>query len=197
MSTTGNINISKRYTYAEYLQWSLEESVELIRGQLFKKAPAPNLRHQEVSGNLHYLIKKFLWKESCKVFHAPFDVRLPLLVDQQKDEDITTVVQPDICVVCDPDKLDARGCVGAPDWIIEILSPATSSKDLREKYQIYEQVGVKEYWVIHPHEETLQIFRLNEEGIYEGRALPYVREDIVQVTSLPGLEIKLDDVFSD
>ena len=186
----------QKYTYADYLRWTFEESVELIKGKMFKMAPAPNLRHQEVSGNLYFLLKSFLWKKQCRVFSAPFDVRLPSRREERTDETITTVVQPDLCVICDPAKLDARGCLGAPDLIVEILSPATSTKDLRDKYQAYESAGVTEYWVIHPHEETLQIFLLNESGQYEGNTLPYVREDTVPVHTLPGLQIHLDDVFS-
>lgn len=124
----------RSYTYADYLTWTFEETVELIRGKLFRMSPAPNLTHQRISTQLLTKILHYFENRPCEVFHAPFDVRLPLLPDQRlRNDQIGTVVQPDICVICDPAKLDARGCLGARDWIIEIISPGTAKKDVRDK----------------------------------------------------------------
>ena len=114
------------YTYADYLKWRIEERIELFRGQILKLA-APNTCHQIVSGNIHLYIKIFVQNKSCKVFSAPFDVRLPVQ-NRKRDDEVTTVVQPDLCVICDPEKLDARGCCGAPDLVVEILSPGNSKQ---------------------------------------------------------------------
>ncbi|MBX2915152.1 MAG: Uma2 family endonuclease [Cyclobacteriaceae bacterium] len=186
-------DLSLSYTYADYLKWDLPEMVELIRGKVYKMSPPPTSRHQTIVVNLVTEIKAFLKKQKCKVFVAPFDVRL--LRKGKQNEDITTVVQPDICVICDPTKIDTRGCLGAPDWIIEILSKHTSAKDLNEKFEVYEEAGVKEYWVVHPGEQTVLVYTLNDAGKYEGILKPYVRTDKVQPKTLPGLTIDLEEVF--
>jgi Uma2 family endonuclease len=187
-----DLNLS--YTYADYLKWDLPEMVELIRGKIYEMSPAPSSGHQRVSGNLFVAISLFLKKKKCEVFAAPFDVRLPGKKDKS-DKGIESVVQPDICVVCDSAKIDDRGCLGAPDWIIEILSRHTSAKDLREKFELYEEVGVTEYWVIHPSDHTVLVYTLNAQGKYEGILKPYTRSDKVQPKTLPGLIIDLAEIF--
>jgi Uma2 family endonuclease len=132
-------DLSGRYTYADYLTWQWTEMAELIHGKIFKMSPAPGSKHQKVGGNLFGILWNHLRDKKCQVFMAPFDVRLPVSSKQKSDKEIITVVQPDLCVVCDPAKIDERGCLGAPDWIIEILSRHTSSKDLREKFEVYEK----------------------------------------------------------
>ncbi|MCC5932449.1 MAG: Uma2 family endonuclease [Cyclobacteriaceae bacterium] len=179
------------YNYADYLSWQIEEMVELIKGKVFKQAAAPRRWHQEVSGKLFAELYNYLKGNPCKVYSAPFDVRLP--VKSKKHEDIDTVVQPDICVVCDHDKLDELGCVGAPDLIIEILSPGNNSKELHNKYEVYEESGVKEYWVIHPNECTLMIYTLVE-GKYKASKL-YTIGDVVHSQALEGFKLDLDEVF--
>ncbi|HMO41677.1 MAG TPA: Uma2 family endonuclease [Saprospiraceae bacterium] len=190
-----DLDLSKKYTYADYLTWRFSEMVELIRGKIFKMSPAPNLYHQEISSNMLKKIFFYLEGKPCKVFHAPFDVRLPLPPNQVKNEQIDTVVQPDISVICDLNKLDIRGCLGAPDWIIEILSPSTASKDLREKFELYEFSGVREYWIVHPHEHTLLVYKLDENGKYMGQQRPYVREDQVAISIFDDFVMNLADVF--
>ncbi|MEL7220606.1 MAG: Uma2 family endonuclease [Bacteroidota bacterium] len=155
------LDLNKHYTYADYLSWQFEEFVELIRGRVFKMA-APGLKHQQVSVNLLLAVGNHLEQSPCQVFTAPFDVRLPLPPDQAKNEKVDTVVQPDLCVVCNPEQLDERGCQGAPDWIIEILSKSTAKKDLHDKFQLYQHAGVKEYWVVHPTDGTAIPYRLDE-----------------------------------
>lgn len=190
------LDLNKKYTYADYLTWQLDEMVELIRGKIFKMAPAPSRYHQEISGALYLSIGKYLQNKSCKIYHAPFDVRLPLPPDKQKPNKINTVVQPDISVVCDLSKLDDQGCNGAPDWIIEILSPATSKKDLTEKFDIYQNAGVQEYWVVYPFEQIVSPFRLDENGQYQlPRINPFVNGEKVPVGVFDGFEVDLGVVF--
>jgi Uma2 family endonuclease len=136
-------DLAGTYTYSDYLTWQWTEMTELIHGKIFKMSPAPGSKHQKIGGNLFGSLWNYLRNKKCQVFNAPFDVRLPVSSLQNSDTEIITVVQPDLCVVCDPSKIDERGCVGAPDWVIEILSQRSSAMDLREKFKVYEEVGVK------------------------------------------------------
>lgn len=186
------LDFNKKYTYADYITWQFEEMVELIRGRIFKMSPAPNPIHQSVSGELFFQIKAYLKGKRCKVFHAPFDVRLP----GSNEENTNTVVQPDISVVCDLDKIDHRGCNGAPDWIIEILSQSTAQKDLTEKFDLYQNSGVKEYWIVHPNEGTIIPYILDANQRYVAiRPNPFVTGEQLPVNSLPGFEVDLGEVF--
>ena len=184
---------SYSYTYADYLKWKFEERLELIKGKIYKLS-APNTKHQEVSGNLFNGIYNFLKGKECKAFSAPFDVRLPVR-DRKKDNEVKTVVQPDICVICDESKLDEKGCCGAPDLIIEILSPGNSRKEVRLKYELYEEAGIKEYWIVQPVEENISIFILNDDGKYNGATM-YTSGDSIKSEAIPGLTIKVNDIFS-
>lgn len=197
VSNIKQLDLQKKYSYADYINWQFEEMVELIRGQVYKMSPAPNKLHQEVSAELLYQIKHYLRGRSCKVFHAPFDVRLALLNDQNENDKIDTVVQPDITVICDLSKLDEQGCNGAPDWVIEILSKSTAEKDLKEKFKLYEHAGVQEYWIVHPREGTILAYSLNTDGRYELlHQRPYVGKERIPSTVLSGLKIDLNEVFS-
>jgi len=189
-------DLSGSYTYADYLTWSWAEMTELIRGKIYKMSPAPGSTHQQISVELCRQIANYLHKKRCQIFSAPFDVRLPDSKQRKDNQEIITVVQPDICVVCDRTKIDSLGCLGAPNWIIEILSRHTSQKDLREKFEIYEEAGVNEYWVVHPQEQTILVYIL-EQGKYKGILKPYVRTDKVSPVTLPELTIVLEDVFPD
>ena len=146
------------FTYADYLNFPGDERWELIRGEAYAMGPAPNTLHQRVSIRLSAQIVQYLQGKSCEVFTAPFDVRLAKA--NTADEHIETVVQPDISVICNPDKLDERGCLGAPDWIIEILSPSTAAKDQIIKRALYQQHGVTEYWLVHPVDRIVTVYRL-------------------------------------
>jgi len=181
------------YSYADYLRWAFEERVELIKGKFFKMAAAPSRMHQDVSGELFYAIKQFLQGGRCKAYHAPFDVRFPQH-NEKADQQIFTVVQPDICVVCDAAKLDEKGCLGAPDLIVEILSLQSAHRDLKEKYSLYEEKGVKEYWVVYPAEQVVEIFNLSASGKYEKSGF-FAGEDIIASNVLKGLQIELKTVF--
>jgi Uma2 family endonuclease len=147
------------FTYADYLTWPDGERWELIDGDAYAMSPAPTNTHQLIVGELFRIIANYFHDKSCRPFVAPFDVRLPKmgLADQQVD----TVVQPDISVVCDPDKLkDNHGCLGAPDWVIEVLSPSTAIHDQRTKRALYERHGVAEYWLVHPGDRSVSMYRL-------------------------------------
>lgn len=181
------------YTYADYLQWKFEERLELFRGRIFKLA-ATNTRHQVIVGNIFFSIKTSLAKQPCQVFMAPFDVRLPVK-NRKKDSQITTVVQPDICIVCDQEKIDTRGVCGAPDLIMEVLSPDNSQKEVKLKFELYEEAGVKEYWLVYPEEESVAVFVLNEQNKYDGASL-YAGKDAIGSKALPGLLIHLSDIFT-
>lgn len=164
------------YTYADYLQWQFDETVELIRGKLYQMSPAPKRVHQKASGILAYDIRSFLNERSCEVYEAPFDVRLPVR-NEKKPHQIHTVVQPDISVICDLEKLDDDGCLGAPDWVIEITSPRTIKKDFNEKFNLYEAAGVREYWIVVPKEKTVSVYALTareyeQVGVYESGEIP-------------------------
>ena len=180
------------YTYADYYSWKIQERLELLKGRIFKMS-APNRIHQEVSGKLYYAIAGFLKHKTCKVYSAPFDIRLPVL-NRKRDEEVTTVVQPDICVICDPTKLDVRGCCGAPDLVVEILSPGNSRKEIRLKFDIYEESGVSEYWVVHPSEQTLSAFVLGNDGKYGGAKI-YAPGDAVYSKAVEGLKIDVSEIF--
>lgn len=145
-------------TYRDYCTWPIEERWELINGKAYSMTPAPSRVHQDVTGRLYAQILGLLAEYPCQVYIAPFDVRLPRA--DEADELIETVVQPDVAVICDQSKLDAKGCRGAPDWIIEVLSPATAAKDHIEKRALYERHGVKEYWLVHPTDRVVMIYRL-------------------------------------
>ncbi len=179
------------YTYADYLQWKIEERIELFKGRILKLS-APNRIHQHVSGNLYFTIHQFLKGKKCQVYSAPFDVRLPVQ-NRKKDNEVTTVVQPDICVICDETKLDDRGCCGAPDLVVEILSPGNSQKEVRLKFDIYEEAGVKEYWLIHPVEQTVIAYTLHENAFGGGKM--YAPGDILYSTSIQGLSIDMNEIF--
>jgi Uma2 family endonuclease len=184
---------SMTYTYADYLKWQFEERLELFRGKIFKLS-APNTKHQVVSGNILAPLVIFLKKKPCQVFSAPFDVRLPVK-NRKKDEEVTTVVQPDICVICDESKLDSRGCCGAPDLAVEILSPGNSKKEIRLKHELYEEAGVKEYWIVYPEEESIAVFLLNVNNKYDG-AIIYASDDTIVSKSVPDFSINLTEIFT-
>ncbi|MFC3562605.1 Uma2 family endonuclease [Pedobacter jamesrossensis] len=136
----------------------------------------------------------FLKNLPCKVYCAPFDVRFPK--KSKEDKDVFTVLQPDICVVCDKSKLDDRGCIGAPDIVVEILSPGNTKMELLHKYKVYEEFGVKEYWVVSQSDQNILIYTLNDLGEFQPSKLFTLSEKITS-SVLPGFELELDDVFED
>jgi len=181
-----------RYSYADYLTWEIDEMVEIIKGKVFRTAAAaPRMKHQQIVLRLGSAFLHYLENKPCEAFIAPFDVRLP--VKSKKNEDIFTVVQPDICVVCDRSKLDEAGCVGAPDLIVEVLSPGNNKKELQNKYEVYEETGIQEYWIIFPSEEALIINTL-----VNGKYVPsrlFTRGDIVKSECISDFKVDLEDFF--
>ncbi|MEX8549270.1 MAG: Uma2 family endonuclease, partial [Mucilaginibacter sp.] len=189
-----DLDISKTYTYADYLQWQFAEKVELIKGYIFKMGPAPSSDHQEISGNIYFAFKLYLLKKQCKVFAAPFDVRLTRKSFANKE--VTTVVQPDICVVCDRTKIDKRGCIGAPDIVVEIISPGNNKTELKNKYEVYEENGVQEYWIVSQQDKTFLRYTLNQDGVYVASRLMSAEEEVT-TPILPGFVLDLETVFAD
>ena len=189
-----DIDPSLTYSYAHYLSWLFDDRVELIKGQIFKMSPAPSPYHQQISVRIASELFVFLKNKVCQVYTAPFDVRFPK--ESTADKDIYTVLQPDICVICDKSKLDDRGCIGAPDIVVEILSPGNNKMELLNKYSVYQEFGVKEYWVISPTEKTFLKYTLDENGKYQPSKL-FTLSEKVHSAILPGFALDLDEVFED
>jgi len=184
-----------KYTYTDYLTWEFDEAVELIKGKILKISPAPRTRHQRISFYLSGKFFNYFNLDSCDVFSAPFDVRL---FDKTKSEkarkEIHTVVQTDLSVICDQNKIDEYGCIGAPDLIVEILSPGNSTKEMRTKFNLYEESGVREYWVADPEHQTIHLFYADEQDKYQLSKI-YLYEDVLQSVIFPELKINLKGVF--
>jgi Uma2 family endonuclease len=190
IKSISELDLNGTYTYADYVKWQFDELVELIKGKIYPMA-APLSKHQIIVGGLYSSIHTYLRRKPCTVFVAPFDVRFPK--EGTSDQKIYTVVQPDICVICDPDKIDRRGCLGSPDMVAEVISTSTAKKDLNEKFNLYEAHGVKEYWVVFPQEKTIQVYLLNAENKYELEDV-YEEKGMAHLRTID-LEIDLDDIF--
>ncbi len=189
------LDLNKTYSYADYLTWQFDEAVELIKGKIILMSPAPNVRHQDVSMNISSLLHTYFKRKNCRVYAAPFDVRL---YDRKQSilasKEIHTVVQPDLCVICDTGKLDAQGCNGAPEWIIEILSKGNSKKEMQVKYELYAESGVSEYWLVYPYEQAVYQFVLDDNGRYQLKAM-YANNGLAVSHLFPELAIDLSEVF--
>jgi Uma2 family endonuclease len=188
-----HLDLKGSYTYADYLLWQFTERVELIKGKIFKMSPAANRIQQEHSWSLIREIDKVFHKTACKMYAAPFDVRLINYENSTYDNQIISVVQPDICVICDVSKLDEKGCLGAPDLVIEILSPSNSKKEMDLKFDLYEENGVKEYWIANPLDETVYIYVL-ENDRYIG-IKPLIIDSILQSPTFPKLRFAVKNIF--
>lgn len=183
---------AQRHTYADYLTWTDDLCVGLIDGIAYvREPPGPARVHQELVGELHLQVRTALEGKPCRAYVAPFDVRLPK--SGTSDDQIDTVVQPDVLIVCDLAKLDARGMCGAPDWVAEVLSPSTARYDQVLKLRAYERAGVAEVWLIHPYDRTLTRYRLEA-----GR---YARPDILALqgkaalTAVPAVTIDWERIL--
>ena len=181
--------LDERYTYAGYSAWPEDERWELINGAAYAMA-APTMAHQAALLEIARQLGNFLRGKPCRVFVAPFSVRL------NADEDDDTVVEPDILVVCDEKKLeDGKGVVGAPDFIVEVLSPSTAKHDLFRKFALYQDAGVREYWIADPEDKSLMAYLLRS-GRYSG-TMYGKNEDAVKVEVLEGCTINLSEVFQE
>jgi Uma2 family endonuclease len=176
------------YTYADYQEWDESERCEIIDGEIIMMA-TPDRFHQEISRNLFLQIAEFLKGKPCQPYYAPFSVRLNPAEDSSDD----TVLEPDIVVVCDPSKLDKQGCKGAPDLVIEIISPSTARKDKVVKLNKYQNAGVREYWIVEPDTKTVLVCVLDA-----GRYIFSTYDDTgkAPVSVLPSCEIDLGVVFA-
>ena len=175
------------YSYADYLVWKIKERVELLKGKILEMS-APSPIHQEISGNLQGALFVFLKNSRCKLYTAPFDVRFP----QKGESQVYTVVQPDLCVVCDFEKIDSKGCVGAPDLVVEILSPGNSKKEMKSKFVLYQEEGVREYWVVDPERELVFVYVAENKKFKP--TIP-IADDYVYSTIFPDFKIHTSDLF--
>ena len=196
MYGTLDLDESKQYTYADYLTWLDDKRRELINGSIHLMS-GPMRRHARITHLASWIIETFVRKRKgkCRIYHAPFDVRLPLHGSKENDK-IYDVVQPDICVICDLEKLDDKGCLGAPDFIIEVLSPSTLKYDWNYKFNLYEAAGVREYWIIDPKPKVINVFILQSDGKYDLGTV-YESGQKAPVHILEGLEIDLNELFED
>ncbi len=189
------LDLNQTYSYADYLTWNFDDALELIKGKIMLMSPAPNVKHQDISTNLMRTLSVFFRHKHCRLYAAPFDVRL---YDRKKSilasEDIHTVVQPDLCVICHPEILDKQGCNGAPDWIIEILSKSTAQRDMNIKYDLYRESGVTEYWIVFPEEQAIHQFVLADNKEYQLKHM-YTDGDIATPYLFPELACDLTEVF--
>ena len=190
MSEAYELREDRKFTYADYKAWELKpgERYEIIYGEAYAMS-APNFTHQRISIILSGEFYAFLKGKPCQVIASPFDVRL----FYEEDESDDTVVQPDLVVVCDPVKFGPEGCRGAPDLVVEILSPSNTKIEMTRKLKLYQEAGVREYWVVDPATKniTVHLFRENEIITHT-----YGSTGTAPVSILPGFEITLDDVFA-
>lgn len=175
----------QRYTYGDYVKWPEDERWELIEGIAYAMA-APQRIHQKIVSELGRQIGNHFQGKSCEVYVAPFDVRLPY--KNEMDEQVENVVQPDLTIVCDKSKLDTKGCRGTPDWVIEVLSPSTTLRDMNTKRSLYERHGVKEYWIIHPEDRWIMVYTLDAQAQY-GKPSVFGMDELTQVQLFPDLHI--------
>ena len=184
------------YSYADYLMWKFSERVELIKGAILKMA-APNRLHQKISQRINSSISIQLLNRKCELYYAPTDVRLLNPSLSTPEREVYTVVQPDLFVVCDLQKLDDRGCVGAPELIIEIISASNKKHDIDTKFHLYEEAGVLEYWIVFPNEKVVNVFDLDKTTQkYVFRKI-YSDDEAIPSSVLAGLEVDLNKVFAD
>lgn len=186
--------LDEKFSYADYCKWPEDERWELIDGTAYSMSPAPSVKHQILLGKLHLMLGKKLEGKKCQPYLSPFDVRLP---DKGlNDEEVFTVVQPDLFILCDKSKLDRRGCIGAPDLVIEIISPSSVKRDRQLKLELYERHGVKEYWIVYPYTESIDVLRLDENGKYS-KPQVYACDDTLEVPLLGGLQLELTKLFAE
>lgn len=210
----------QKFSYADYIEWSDKERWEIIDGIAYNMSPSPGMRHQEISFRLSGIFYRLLKNSRCRAFTAPFDVifiedsdlkdnafeadnveyhniQLTRLKNHSVEySGIKTVVQPDIVVVCDPDKLQQRGCFGSPDIVVEILSKATAYKDETEKLRLYEKHAVKEYWIINPDAEYIMRYLFDKDSSKYAKPEYLIKEDILESIAVKGLAVDLMELWA-
>jgi Uma2 family endonuclease len=188
-----DLDLTKQYSYADYLLWQFSERVELIRGFIMKMSPAPSRKHQVISGKINRYLDRYFEDKPCGLYYAPFDVRLINHKKSKSDNLIFTVLQPDLCVVCDLEKLDDKGCNGSPDLVIEILSPGNSRKEMGIKFDLYEENKIKEYWIVEPAENSIFVYTL-QNGKYIGLK-PCIEGAKINSPLFPELNFEIEKIF--
>ncbi len=183
-----------RHTFADCFTWDEKERIEIIDGEAFMMA-TPSRIHQEICFEIGRQLGNYLEGKQYKVYPAPFGVRL-FEQDGDKPEDVDTLVEPDISVVCDRSKLDKHGCKGAPDMVIEVLSPSTQQHDQLVKLNLYQRAGVQEYWIVDPENRTVRVLLQTGDGTFRTHEV-YRQEDVAKVNVLDGCFIELSKVFSE
>lgn len=184
----------ERYTFADCLTWGENERIEIINGEAIMMAP-PSRIHQEISFEISRQIGNYLEGKQCKIYPAPFGVRL-FERDGERPEDVDTMVEPDISIVCDRSKLDNHGCKGAPDMVLEVMSPSTQRHDQLVKLAMYQQAGVREYWIVDPMNKTVRVMLLDSSGILQLHEI-YDRDGVAKVNVLDGCFVELSKVFAE
>lgn len=187
------LDVNGFYTYADYLTWKFKERVELYKGKLMKMSPAPSFSHQDISAHLTYRIFNYFQSKPCKVLSAPFDVRLKDSKKPVTDDEYNTVVQPDITVICDLEKIDERGCKGSPDLVVEILSPGNSKKEMGVKFDLYQENKIPEYWIVEPANQTILVYYLKDGKYNNDRPLGI--DSKIQSKLFPKLDFELKSIF--
>ena len=193
ITNINDLDLNGSYTYADYLLWQFSERLELIKGKIFKMSPDPSSSHQRISMKLTRELDRYFYGLNCEIFAAPFDVRLINFKKSTSDNQIITVVQPDLSVICDSSKIDEKGCLGAPNLIVEILSNGNSNTDLKIKFDLYEENGVKEYWIVNPTDKTVLIYTLLE-GKYIG-SRPFTTDTVIQSPTFSDLKVEVNKIF--
>ncbi len=196
-----DLDLNKNYTYADYLTWHLEQTVELFKGKIMPMA-APAEYHQRISVRIMYQFLKYFEDKPCNIYTAPFDVRLynnnlsaNNSPNPNNDNNITTVVQPDLCVICDAAKIDKRGCIGSPDLIVEILSEGNCKKEMNNKFVLYEQAAVKEYWIVQPENKSIIVYILDQNNQYIGLK-PFTEDQQIYSSVFKDLIFDLEPIFA-
>lgn len=194
ITNLNQLDLNGTYSYADYLLWRFAERVELFKGKIFEMSPAPNRKHQEVSLLITRYLDRYFENQKCGLYFAPFDVRLVNFNKSSTNNTVFTVVQPDLCVVCDASKLDKKGCIGSPDLVIEILSPGNSKKEMGIKFNLYEENQILEYWIVNPDEHSVFVYTLVN-GKYQGLK-PCIDGEVITSPLFPELNFEISKIFN-
>ena len=182
----------ERYSYRDYLSWPEGERWELVDGVAYAMAPAPYRGHQEIVGELYRQFANYLLDRPCRVYAAPFDVKF----NADADDNAPTVLEPDLVVCCDPNKLTPQGIHGAPELVVEVLSPASAIADRKRKFAVYERSGVEEYWIVDGAGTIVEVYRLDDRARYR-RVGAFGPDESITPGRFPDLSVDLPLVFRD
>jgi Uma2 family endonuclease len=193
ITSISQLDLNKKYTYADYLTWQFDEMVELENGVIIRRIPVPMRWHQEYLGNIFFKFHTYFKNKTSEIYKYPFDVRL---IKNKENGQIETVVQPDICVICDLDKLDELGCIGSPDLIVEVVSKSSKKRDYHDKYDLYEENGVLEYWIVDPDAKSVDVFVLEDEK-YIQKGGYFNEADVIPCTLFPEFQVSWKEIFAE